>query len=730
MSTSPVLIIQKNGESAKSYPLDGEMTIGRGESCQIRLDDRAVSRLHAVFRIVTDGVRVEKKSSFTPLLLNGVECVESLLKEGDVLSIGPYSIRIAFQTVSEQSLEPLVGVTVSASGESVVSPDQNAAPLSDIQSFDPPIPDPPIEPAIEEKQSVNSPEIEGFDNDAATRVLSENRLKARLIFPKGSANVTEYEIQKDEITIGRGKDCDVVIHEKKSSRQHVMIRREGINFTIKDLGSGNGTFVNNLQITEQPLTSDDVIRIGDLEFNLEILDEVYLEMEKDFPVESLESMQLPEDGLQLENEVAQLHETHQTEPIEQIVPPISQPSGFTAGMGIPGIAEPEKAAPQGVRGYYIKYIRNFKTLETRQKVVVAAMVVGLFALLFFDDEEESVNTKKSNRKVASAAVSPAPVKEGNALLGLTEDQKRDLEAWHNLAFDYYKNREYDKSIFEIKKIFQLVPDYKDAKEIERYAFEGKRKLEALEEERKKKEEEAELRLRIQKLVEEAQEKLDAKNYEELKDIISQILAQEPDNSEVSKFRSEIRAYEDSIRQAEELKRVQAEINGQLMDKFASAMALKKEGKCYSAIEEFRRVLEGLQEGYLNPKLKARSLAMIRSCKASIVKRREPVLKEAEAREAAGEYFKALELYRKLIRIDSHHPAGYAGVNRVSGYLHEKAKAAYTEGVLAESYSDFVTSKKKFQECMEIAPKEDIYYQRAQSKLSRYFKQGDQEGSTP
>ena len=45
-------------------------------------------------------------------------------------------------------------------------------------------------------------------------------------------------------------------------------------------------------------------------------------------------------------------------------------------------------------------------------------------------------------------------------------------------------------------------------------------------------------------------------------------------------------------------------------------------------------------------------------------------------------------------------------------------------VLAESYSDFPNAKKKFKECLDMAPKDDIYYERASRKLARYFKKSE------
>src|SRR5512145_3332917 len=63
-------------------------------------------------------------------------------------------------------------------------------------------------------------------------------------------------------TIGRQAGNDICIPEQHVSRQHAVITyREGI-FMIDDLGSANGTFVNDQALTESfPLASGDVIRL-------------------------------------------------------------------------------------------------------------------------------------------------------------------------------------------------------------------------------------------------------------------------------------------------------------------------------------------------------------------------------------------------------------------------------------------------------------------------------------
>ncbi|GHV05566.1 hypothetical protein FACS189416_5360 [Bacteroidia bacterium] len=66
------------------------------------------------------------------------------------------------------------------------------------------------------------------------------------------------------ITIGRDLDNDIVINDTKVSRHHLQIISESTeNFRIVDLGSSNGTFVNDKKILgETTLSLNDAVRIG------------------------------------------------------------------------------------------------------------------------------------------------------------------------------------------------------------------------------------------------------------------------------------------------------------------------------------------------------------------------------------------------------------------------------------------------------------------------------------
>jgi len=65
-----------------------------------------------------------------------------------------------------------------------------------------------------------------------------------------------------ENRIGRGADQDIVLSDIAVSRRHIVIHREGLNYKLQDLGSGNGTLVNGQRVNIHYLKDGDVIECG------------------------------------------------------------------------------------------------------------------------------------------------------------------------------------------------------------------------------------------------------------------------------------------------------------------------------------------------------------------------------------------------------------------------------------------------------------------------------------
>jgi pSer/pThr/pTyr-binding forkhead associated (FHA) protein len=82
----------------------------------------------------------------------------------------------------------------------------------------------------------------------------------------------EYPIAADRVVLGRNPDCDIVLATEGVSRQHAEIVRRGNDWWVADLGSRNGTFLNDRAIEREKLSPGDVIRLGP-EVSIELLED-------------------------------------------------------------------------------------------------------------------------------------------------------------------------------------------------------------------------------------------------------------------------------------------------------------------------------------------------------------------------------------------------------------------------------------------------------------------------
>ena len=86
----------ETGGDGRVIPLEDAVThIGRGLSCDVRLDDATVSRKHAVIVRRGDEVVVLDDRSMNGIWLNGERVTEAVLADGDEIVLGRVPLRFA-----------------------------------------------------------------------------------------------------------------------------------------------------------------------------------------------------------------------------------------------------------------------------------------------------------------------------------------------------------------------------------------------------------------------------------------------------------------------------------------------------------------------------------------------------------------------------------------------------------------------------------------------------------
>lgn len=92
--------------------------------------------------------------------------------------------------------------------------------------------------------------------------------QATLTLYEGGKATRTFSLNKPVVTLGRLPESDVIVPDAGASRQHARIGNANGEYVLTDLGSTNGTLVNDEAVQEQVLEDGDRITIGEtiLEF--------------------------------------------------------------------------------------------------------------------------------------------------------------------------------------------------------------------------------------------------------------------------------------------------------------------------------------------------------------------------------------------------------------------------------------------------------------------------------
>jgi pSer/pThr/pTyr-binding forkhead associated (FHA) protein len=105
-----------------------------------------------------------------------------------------------------------------------------------------------LESDLEEEIHISPEELEGG--------------RGVLIVKRGPNAGSKFFLDTDVTAIGRHPESDIFLDDITVSRRHAEIRRKEGSFTLHDVGSLNGTYVNRERVEEAQLRSGDEIQIG------------------------------------------------------------------------------------------------------------------------------------------------------------------------------------------------------------------------------------------------------------------------------------------------------------------------------------------------------------------------------------------------------------------------------------------------------------------------------------
>ena len=85
---------------------------------------------------------------------------------------------------------------------------------------------------------------------------------AMLVVRRGPNAGSRFLLDKDVVTAGRHPESDIFLDDITVSRRHAEIRRSSSGFTVHDVGSLNGTYLNRERVEDGDLVGGDELQIG------------------------------------------------------------------------------------------------------------------------------------------------------------------------------------------------------------------------------------------------------------------------------------------------------------------------------------------------------------------------------------------------------------------------------------------------------------------------------------
>ncbi len=83
---------------------------------------------------------------------------------------------------------------------------------------------------------------------------------------EGDTKGPAYELASDSLTIGRAEDMDICLDSSAVSRQHARLTRVDGEYTILDMESRHGIFLNGLRVHSAVLRDGDIVQLGPIVF--------------------------------------------------------------------------------------------------------------------------------------------------------------------------------------------------------------------------------------------------------------------------------------------------------------------------------------------------------------------------------------------------------------------------------------------------------------------------------
>lgn len=518
---------------------------------------------------------------------------------------------------------------------------------------------------------------------------------------------------------GRDPSCQIVIPDQRVSRRQFEIYKVNGAYTILDLASVNGTFLNGSPISAtdpQTLKSGDAITVLDNILYFELHDPNFKYKVDRIEIPPIQMNQSEEvfDELasgdskimQAEEEMPQVEEYD----IQQQLMPSDNP--FTGMPGDPGQNPNQYYNFQPPPPQEVPVTGMAKLIQNKPMLIIVVLLVlgGAYYL-------NEMLSPPEEQPIASA---------GDAFSRLSPEQQKEVEENYRIAEQMVSQQKYDLAIEKLRKIKEILPGgYKESERLELESEQANLMLvqAAKDEEARREREEREAKnLQIvaacEKLINPAITKAD------MNQCLAPVIATNPDNNDVTRLMAMADKIERERLQKEAEAKTYAQQVMELSKIFNEAEAVQAKGYAFKAIKKYKAVLS--RTDLPDPKkLKDKSRDRIAFIEQKIRDKSEASINSAQSLFKTGNLRDAVLILREAKIYDPENESINQKIDMYAGELKKQMRTIYQDSILDENYGILENTetkqgaKEKWKKITEMDLQDGEYYRKAVTKLRRY-----------
>ncbi len=680
-----ILKLTHKGRPPVEYLLteDQELWIGRDKDNFIVLKaDYGISRQHLKLSKLNEELwKVECLSKLGGLLFDGKQASECEIKNGDAFSLQDYHFELILKP-AEELLDP--------AGKDHTSPEDAERPEENLENSSLSETD---EKESEEKKIEDSRpnSFEGANSEPSMMTEAETVMTALQNQLKPCLVISLSEDEKDQTAalehgdkwiVGRDPSCDICVEDVNISRQHFRITKKGDQYVITDLGSSNGTHVNDRLLKPHqgfPLKSGDVISILEIEMYFEVRNPKVKKRITNLPVlaSSTAPPQNDPDHLPLAAAPSQ-------------PPALQQPT--------PNVIMSETIITPLPPGRFA---------NKKKTVLIAVVLAILGAGLFLSQENEETAAKQKETD------------SSNPFQVLDPETQEQVKSLYTLAEQQYHMKKYELCYLSLEKMHAIVPYYNQSKSLIATCQNGAESVRMQKEMEASKRKEAENKKAMNENIELCKSKFDSfQSMDELTKCLEAARTIDPENSEIafliSRFETkEMLKEERKLTRIAQRKRVNASLNA-----YNKAKDLKSQNKLLQAIPAYKKFLDRKHPSEIQDTVQT-AQSELTSMEEELNSKIQTLLENCQQLIDSKNYKTAYKICQEVFTVSPAHPTAKAHIKTSIEAINNVLKPIYNESVLNESLGQIEIAKKQWLSIMDQDIPNGEYYGKAEKKLSKY-----------